>query len=1145
MKHLFYCLAFVLAMMMSPFVTQAQSRQVGSITEMAKNIDKKNVVGAVVDENGEPLIGASVVIEGTNRGTVTDVDGNFSILVSGKNPVLVFSYLGMESKSMAIPDDAKLLRVTLSLQENMMNEVVVTGYQNFKRENATGAYHVLGARDMDKRYTGDITSNLEGKIPGMVVDRNQTGEAAITIRGISTFSNNLNVRKPLVVVDGLPIEGGIESVNPYDIENITVLKDAAAVSIYGARASNGVIVITSKSARDERLSIEFNADVTISERQCYDNYNWASAADLLALEQYNFDAMLEAAPGQIDMLVNEMWRGRFASMSQAQRMLVRNYMGEVSDEELRATFDRWSRNDYRKEYRDIHDRNLITHQYNLALRNRGRVLNSSFVVNYAGSNRGVYQEHNHSLSFKYSGDLKVAKWFDLGFGVNVLNSRSKHHAFSTYTDLNSFSAYQSMYNDDGTLARMEADIYPGETPFNEAIYELKDPTFNMVEEMNYNFTNSRQTNIRSYVHALLRLPVEGWTVSGQFQYEDIMSRTKTRYNRESQYMRSLYNRYTTAKTETVWVDDPNFDWNDPSIWDNPDLWNDPHFGQMQVQKVYTNHAIPYGDLLSMSNTNSRYYTFRAQTQYNREFGCHAIDVLAGFEFRQTHTTNDANLLYGYDHSTQTNLNLMTDWAFLNQPSGVGVLGDQYSASGAPKDFTTSDILHRFYSYYFTGNYSYNKRYAVSASYRVDRTDLFGADPKFRGRPLWSVGASWNIHNETFMESSRGWLDALKLRVSYGLTGNIDSSISSYLVAKLSTNPLNGGLTGSLLTPPNDQLRWEKTATWNAGVDFAFFGYRLNGSIDFYKRSGSDLLTETDLDPTTGWEKLTINNGNMTNTGIELMLNGHILKAGSRRGVDIKLGFNMAYNKNKVTSVPHKAQSGSEYLSMALHEGYPIHSLFSIDYAGLIETEEGHYRLGWRDRNGEVHTESYNGGVFTVEDAIFSGTYTPTISGAIVPEISWRGITLSAMFSFYGGHYMRTDNAAWNNTAGQSGGYGNTFGQGAYSRDLLRYWEGDTDVPANGYLGGTRYNVSGYNYRHTNIERADYVKLRNLVIGYEFPKRLCRAIGMQHLRVRFQANNLCTWARNSKGLDPEAVSPVNGSHLNLTPRSYTMSISFNF
>lgn len=1134
MKHSVYLLLGLLAT--APALTvQAQKKSENQVVKEIQDIEKKTTLGTILDENNEPLPGATIRVEGTQTGTTTDIDGNFSILTNTKHPVLVISYVGMETQTIKLTSKSQFLRIKLQPQTNLMNEVVVTGYQNIKRENATGAYQMLNAEDMEKRYTGDITSNLEGKIPGVVVspNSNASGENAITIRGTGTFNAKTS---PLVVVDGLPIEGGMDSVNPYDIENITILKDAAAAAIYGARASNGVIVITSKRAKQERLSIDFNADVTISEKQNYDNYNWASAADIIALEKYNFNAMLQEDPSLIQTQINDANKGRIYSQSHVMRLLLQNYQGKLSDAALNSTLDQWSQNDYRKEWQDIHDRTRITQQYNLAMRVQGKTLSSNIVVNYNESNVGVQKENDHSLSFKYNGELKVAPWMDLNFGVNVLNNRSKTHSSSTYNNINSFMAYESMYNADGSLSRMEADVYPGEEALANETYALKDATFNMAEEMNYNFSKYRYTNIRTHVHTLFRLPVKGWTAQAQFQYEDIYARRQSQYNKESHYMRSLYNLYTSTENIQEWVNDPNFDWWAPDI-----DWFDPHLGQMQINRLQVNHAVPDGDLLSTYNNSGQYYTFRAQTRYNREFGAHAIDVLAGFEFRQTHNQSDNDLRYGYDRQTQTNLNLLTDWAFINNPT-TGVLGSNYPVYGAPSSFATTDVLHRYYSYYFTANYVYNSRYSLSGSYRVDKTDLFGTDPKFRGRPLWSVGASWNMHNEDFMKAYT-WIDALKVRASYGLTGNIDSSVSSYLTAKLSTNKYNGNKLGTLLTPPNDQLRWEKTSTWNAGVDFAFLGYRLNGALDFYRKNGSDLLTSTDLDPTTGWTTLTINSGEMTNTGIELQLDGRILQARKRNELGINLGFNIAYNKNKVTGVSHYPASGSEYLSMSLHKGYPLKSLFSIDYAGLVE-QNGTYFVGWKDKGGEVHTESIGSGTFKVEDAVFSGTYTPKTSGSLTPEITWNGFSLSAMFNFYGGHYMRTDNEVWTNTIGNGAGYKPAFGNGAVSRDLLRYWQGDPDVPGNGYFAIKYSNMSAAKYRHTNVEHADYIKLRNLVLGYSFDKKLCTRIGLNNLRLRFQMNNVCTWARNSQGLDPEAVSLVNGTHLNTTPRSYTLSLFFN-
>ena len=337
------CLCLGLGILVLP--VQAQVKTGDSVVKEIRDIEQRTLVGIVLDENDEPLPGATVRVKGTNNGAVTDVDGRFSFIAGAKNPTLVISYVGMETATLKITPDTKYIRVRLQPQENLMDEVVVTGYQNIKRENATGSYQTLSAEDMDKRYTGDISSNLEGKIPGLVTVRTDsqtaTGEDAITIRGVGTFNAKTS---PLVVVDGLPIEGGLDSVNPYDVENITVLKDAAAAAIYGARASNGVIVITTKRAKEDRLSIDFNTDLVISEKQDYDNYNWASAADIIALEKYNFNAMLSEDPDLIQQQLDAMNGGRIYTQSKVMRLLLQNYQGTLSDADLNATLDRWSKN---------------------------------------------------------------------------------------------------------------------------------------------------------------------------------------------------------------------------------------------------------------------------------------------------------------------------------------------------------------------------------------------------------------------------------------------------------------------------------------------------------------------------------------------------------------------------------------------------------------------------------------------------------------------------------------------------------------------------------------------------------------------------------------------------------------------------------
>lgn len=1123
------------------------------LKKITKNTEffKKDIWGVVTDQNDEPLPGVTVRLKGTETGVTTDIDGQFAILAEGKEPVLEFSYVGMKNKNVRVATKSpRFISVKLETDENLLDEVLVTGYQNIKRENATGSYQLISSKKLDERYTSSIVENLEGQIPGLMSYQNGmngSGESALTIRGTSSFQARTN---PLVVVDGLPIEGSIETINPYNIENITVLKDASAAAIYGARASNGVIVVTTKRAHQEKLQVDFSADLTISEKQNYDNYHWATAQEMIELERYNFNGMLSAAqakqaaelagttdiPGwmtsgasALQGLLNYYDSYR-STISPVTRLLTANYVGDLSDSDLQSQLARMARNDYRKEWSDAYDRQRVLQQYNLSLRTRGKYLNSSIVLNYKGNNQGAVKERNDQLTFSYRGDLDITKWLKASFGTNIISERAKSHMSSELSNRNFYQPYMSMYNADGSQAPMEGYIGLDEPALQDPALGLKDAAYYPLQELDLNFNRTRRTNIRSFANLTATI-LPGWTVSGHFQYEDIYSKTNGYTKAESYDMRYLYDLYTQRSVEMVW------DY-DPVTWE-----------EVQVPMEVVTHHIPEGGMLSSQTSEGAHYTFRAQTGYENTFAKkHTVEALAGFEFRESHTTSTRSMLIGYDEQTQTNRTGLVSLGQLKDLQGqASAIGPRYSLYGAPEssDYATSDVLHRFYSLYFTGNYTYDRRYSASVSYRVDKTDLFGADPEFRGRPLWSVGASWNIHNEAFMKDL-AWLDALKLRTSYGLTGNIDSSVSSYLTASLENEFIYGNLGATLNTPPNDQLRWEKTASWNLGLDFSVLQNRLSGSLDYYLKRGSDLLTVTDLDPTTGWTSLTINNGKMTNRGVELQLNGEILKPQTRNSLGINAAFNIAYNRNKVTKVDHEVTSGhTNLLNYTLHKGYPVHSLFSYRFAGLEYDEQtGMQYVTWRDHEGEVHSSEVYSDDFKVEDAVYSGSLDPKVMSSFTPEITYAGFSLSAMFSYYGGHVMRANVDEWDASLGSEYGYRD----GSVNASALKYWQDEsrTNYVANGYMGLT--NVVGYQdvrYMDTNVVPADYLKLRNVVLGYELPRQWVRKLSLNSVRLRVQMNNVATWARNKYDIDPEANSPTYGTPSTKTPRSYTMSLHVNF
>ncbi len=1069
---------------------------------------KSLVTGIVIDESEEPLAGAAIMLKDTRLATMTDVDGQFSMIVEGKNPVLEISFLGMKTAEVVIDPkrDVQFYPIRMESESLMMKAVLVTGYQNVKKETSTGSYQLVTAEKLENKYDKDLLRNLEGKIPGLVSYNNGVsgdGEAGLTIRGAASFQARTN---PLVVVDGLPIEGGLNSVNQYNIESITVLKDAAAASIYGARASNGVIVITTKKAKSDRLDVEFSADLNISERNDYSVMRWADASQMVQLERYNFEYVRDKASSAFGNLKNY-YNDNRGTLSPVSRLLMANYLGEMSDAELNSRLTALSGNDYRKEWQKVVERPQVTHQYNLAIRNRGKYLNSNLVINYLGDNEGRRNEYGNDLTMSWKASADITKWLNLEFGANMIMRRSKTHLSSEWNGINSFAPYMSMYNEDGSLADMEAGAYLGEASLSNASLGLKSESYNILNELGRNFEQFRENNLRSYVHATVT-PLEGWTISAMFQYEDIYSKSEGYQEADSYDMRHLYNLYTATDGT---------------------------------------HYLPDAGILRISSAEGSYYTFRAQTDYTRTIADkHEFTVLGGFEYRQTRYRSKGYTLLGYDDDSQTsNMGTANFGELHNLDGGISALGKHYSMFGAPtgSDFPSSDVLHRYYSLYLNGNYSYDHRYTASASVRVDNTDLFGADPKFRRRPLWSVGASWNINNEEFMKNVE-WVDALKLRASYGLTGNIDQNVSSYLTASIGVNDVTGRRYAAMNTPPNDQLRWEKTASLNLGLDFALLDGRLSGALDGYLNRSSDLLTVTDIDPSTGWTSLTINNGKAINAGVELQLDGIIIEASTREQFGLSASSALSYNYNAVTAVNHEPASGLEALSTSsLKKGYPIHSLWSYKFAG-VKNFKGIQTFGWIDHEGNSNFTSIESEEFTPEDVVYSGSLDPKVVFSLSPELTWQGFSLSALICVYGGHVMRARTDEWSYEGSQYG-YTGLAEIEAVPASYLNFWtKRSTMTPANGYQGSVNV-VGDYHYLDASVVPADYLKLRNIVLSYSFSDRICRKLKIGTLSLRAQVNNVCTWHRNKLGLDPEACSPSDGTVILATPRSYTMSMNLTF
>lgn len=1053
---------------------------------------RKEISGTVTDKDGEPLAGVTIKAPG-DKYAVTDVDGSFT-MPSDHALELTFTYVGM--KDLKIKAEVGVpLKVIMMDNPQLMDEIVVTGYQNMKRENATGAFQNITAKDLETRYMSDLSSNLEGKVAGMVV-----GDNGIQIRGTGTLNASKN---PLVVVDGLPISGGLSDINPYDVEKITVLKDAAAAAVYGARASNGVIVVTTKKALAQKTVIDFNADFTVYERRDFSDYNLVDASGLIDLEQYNFNWIMGNEDAS-SYLENQYAR-RGGTWKPLNKLLAGNAFGDVTDQELAQNIAAWRKNSYTNDWRDYMEHTRFEQNYNLSIRSKTSFMSNNISVNWRGDNTSMKNEYDNKLSLRYIGEITPVDWFNAEVGLQLDNSRQKSHYTGLYdpSSYSSFPEYLGFRDSEGKPSRLQAYVDLNEPSLADASLGLKDEGYIPLQELNLNFSKSRETYTRAFAH-LNFFPIKELKLSGMFQYEDVSGKVESLTDGNSYSARHLYNLFT----------------------------------------LDGKHNLPEGGIMESRNSSGNYYTFRIQASYDKVFNdLHEINALAGYEFRQTDSKWDENTTYGYDEQTLTASNGIVNFYDLSKQTKTD-LGSLYTAENAfiPSSLCGFDhVRHRYLSYYANAFYTFDRRYNVSGSFRIDKADLFGADKKFRRRPLWSVGASWNAHNESFLRDQT-WISILKPRFSYGVTGNINSNYTSYLTASIYTNSLTGDRYASVNTPPNDQLRWEKTRTLDIGIEFAFFNYRINGSIDYYDKKGSDVLSLVDIDPTNGWSSLRINNAGTRNRGFELQVNGEILRDIDPSQIGLDAEFTIAYNNNKITKLNHVPTSGYSALT-AYTQGYPVNSLFSYKFDHLERDSEGYQQIYWQKGDGSVSQEDLYSSSFTPADVVFSGTLDPKWSGSFTPRITWHNFSLSAMTAFYLGHYFRNDLDHWTYSMGTS--YGNSA-----PKAYLEYWkasEAEKDnMIGNGYMmSNTDMYYSDVKFSDRNVDHADYFKIRNIVLTYNFPTKICKKIGASSLRLRAQMNNVATWARNEQGVDPERVDHETGAWRLRTPRSYTFGLYISF
>jgi TonB-linked outer membrane protein, SusC/RagA family len=1050
------------------------SRKNNPVQTPNKNLDKliespTPITGIVRGPDGKPLSGATIRIKGRNATAVTDENGAFQ-LEAEKGNVLIISYIGFSEKLVKIergdPLSIWLQRAVSSL--DTAEVVLSTGYQYIPKERATGSFAHIGNKLLNRRVSTDIISRLEDVTSGLLFDRRGSGQPKLDIRGRSTiFAND----QPLIVVDNFPYEGDLNSINPNDIAHITVLKDAGAASIWGARAGNGVIVITTKKpAYSQKMRVAFNSNLNVAERPRLHDLPWISSADYIDLEQDLFERGYYVAD---ENSVNK------PPISPVVEMLIAVRDGKMDRQELDRQLALLKTYDVRNDMRNLLYRNRIDQQYALSV--DGGSDKMRFLVS-AGYDHNRPQEINNRYSrasLRSAVFMKPLPKLEVGAGFNYSGSVDQSNN-SGYTAVNIGNArgiypYARLADDEG---KPLAIVHQHRTAFlNEAAASgLKDWSFVPLNDIYERDYTTQLHDLR--LTADLRYNLTGWlNAEVKYQYQRVTREINYINSQHSYMVRNLVNSYT----------------------------------QFNANGSFS-HPVPDGAIADRGMRTISAHSLRSQLNINKSWNRMSFTGLAGMEFREVSTEGYSNRYYGFNEDILT-VNTIVDY---NTYYRMYPTANQQRI---PNPSGVSGLFDVNISYNANGAFTYLDRYTISFGSRIDQSNLFGVKTNQKSVPLWSAGVSWNLDKEQFYQLH--WLPQLKLRATYGFNGNIDRTVTAFTTARYVNGASYTGLPYAIVSnPPNAELRWEKIGILNIGADFGFIGNRISGAIEYFNKTGRDLMGFSPLDPTTGMSEIKGNVASMRGSGWDLTLNS--LNINRRFKWNSTLLLSRAVDK--VTSYEPEQTSAINYVSDASINrfgmnpvvGRPVFGLYSFRWAGL-DGQNGN-PLGYLP-DGTVSGDY--GKILastSVNDLVFHGYTRPPVYGSLRNTFTFNNLSLSFNISFKFGHWFRAPSVSYNAL------YTNWNGH----KDFANRWrkpgdEAFTHVPSMPYPANqSRDNF--YNATEVLADRADLIRFQDLGLNYVIDKKLWQNNPFSNLEVYMYANNPgLIWKANSFDVDPDFLA----------------------
>lgn len=1056
-----------------------------------------NVEGIVRDESGMPVAGVSIQEKGKAKGAISGSDGRFAISGVGPNSTLLFSGLNVEALEIKLNGHGDLATVTLRTKVTALNEVnvaVSTGYQTISKERSAGSYAKPDMKVIAERSTSmNILQRLDGQIPGLVINNSPSATADGTpflIRGLNTINSDKN---PLVVVDGIAMDvNKITTVNPQDVADITVLKDATAASIWGARASNGVIVITTKKGKAGKLKVSYDGFVNFQGKPQYDYFPMMNSSEYIKAAKEVFDPvyMPYTRATTYDPL-NSVY-----GLSPDRQILYDISRGVLTQEQGNAKLDSLSRIGNLASIGDLYrPARLMNHTISVS----GGSEKHTFYNSFAYTDNQSYLPGSSDKTFKLNTrqDFNFNRWLKVFISADLTNNNTNDNR-AIVAD-NRFIPYQLFRDGSGR---------PIDMPFMGYLSERQRPDIENAGKINMNYNPIENANT-------------GYTKAATFNGRFNTGLTVQLY--KGLRFEGMYGYVKESGRRRLYDDVSNYQ----------QRYNILNFAVVGSNGVVNYNMPTKGGKYTVYNTSLDNWVVRNQLYYDKNWqgGKHQLTALAGAEAQQQRTVQNRSTVYGYDVDLQTfpllDYKSLTTTGVMYSilPNQIDKVSSKLSAgdseTGAYFGESESVPLSRFTSYYGNVAYMFNRKYNLNASWRNDQSNLFGLNRAAQRKPVWSVGGKWNVGNEPFLQPAT-WMEALSIRATYGLTGISPrpGSASSYDIFNPSiVRYVPGGQALAIATLSNPDLTWESTKTYNLGIDFTVLHGRLSGSIDVYKKRTENLLGNLPVNPLAGANFIFGNVGSLNNNGLDVALNSVNLQT---RDFSWSSTLNLSYNKNKLTNlglITTPITRGDQMIGKNYVVDYPAFSVFAYKYAGLDAMGDPQIQLA----DGKI-TKAQN--VSKPEDIVYKGVYQPVWSGGFANMFTYRGVTLSVNMIFNMGNVMyRSVNTLYSGTVNVS--YLN-FRAGNIHEEFANRWRqpGDekvTDIPgfiANASTSSSRRYINYYTKGDVNVVDASYIKVRDITLSYQVPAKVLQLLRAEGLSFRAQLSNLMLWKANRYGLDPE-------------------------